>query len=181
MNRFPDMFQTVTDRDLFGVNTSCIVQALSTSNYQESVGTVEPAAPGNPGTSGISEDSEAHPPIVRQKIISAMSQQLELRIHCSTARLCQSWRSLRLMRMKSCLRSGKQRTMSKGGPLDSREVKTACETEIKYLWDMEVYEYSTEAEARARTGRNPVGFKWIDTNKGSAEAHVTVPAWRLRR
>ena len=35
---------------------------------------------------------------------------------------------------------------------------------------MEVYEYSTEAEARARTRRNRVGLKWIDTNKGSAEA-----------
>ena len=41
---------------------------------------------------------------------------------------------------------------------------------------MEVYEYSTEAEARARTGRNPVGLKWIDTNKGSAEA----PRYRSR-
>ena len=40
----------------------------------------------------------------------------------------------------------------------------------KYLWDMEVYEYSSEAEARARTGRKPVGFKWLDANKGSAEA-----------
>ena len=58
----------------------------------------------------------------------------------------------------------------KGGPLDPREVKTAREKEIKYLWDMEVYEYSTEAEARARKGRNPVGLKWVDTNKGSAEA-----------
>ena len=37
--------------------------------------------------------------------------------------------------------------------------------EIKYLWDMEVCEYSTEAEARARTGRNPVGFKWIPTKE----------------
>ena len=40
----------------------------------------------------------------------------------------------------------------KGGPLDPREVKIAREKEIKFLWDMEVYEYSTEAEARARTG-----------------------------
>ena len=37
-------------------------------------------------------------------------------------------------------------------------------------------EYSTEAEARVRTGRNPVGLKWIDTNKGSAEA----PRYRSR-
>ena len=36
-------------------------------------------------------------------------------------------------------------------PLDPREVKIASEKEIKYLWDMEVYECSTEAEARART------------------------------
>ena len=45
----------------------------------------------------------------------------------------------------------------KGRPLDPREGNFASEKEIKYLWDMEVYEYSTEAEARARTGRNPVG------------------------
>ena len=54
--------------------------------------------------------------------------------------------------------------------MDPREVKTAREKEIKYLWDMEVYEYSTKAEALARKGRNPVGLKWIDTNKRSAEA-----------
>ena len=58
----------------------------------------------------------------------------------------------------------------KGGPLDPREVKAARQKELQYLWDMEVYEYSTEAEVRARTGRNPVGLMWIDTNKGSAEA-----------
>ena len=31
------------------------------------------------------------------------------------------------------------------------EVKNTREKEIKYLWYMEVYEYSTEAEARPRT------------------------------
>ena len=59
--------------------------------------------------------------------------------------------------MKNRLRSGKQ----------ARETQ-----EIKCFWVMEVYEYSTEA----RTGRNQVGFKWIDTNKGSAEA----PRFRSR-
>ena len=63
----------------------------------------------------------------------------------------------------------------KGGPCDPHEVKNAREKEIKYLWDMEVYEYSTEAKARARTGRKPAGLKWIDTNKGGAEA----PRYRL--
>ena len=60
--------------------------------------------------------------------------------------------------------------------MGSREVKTAREKEIKYLWDMEVYEYSTGAEAQARTWRNPVVLKWIDTHKGSAEA----PRYRSR-
>ena len=64
----------------------------------------------------------------------------------------------------------------KGGPLDPREVKNASDKKIRYLWDREVYEYSTEAQARARTGSNPVGLMWIDTNKGSAEA----PRYRSR-
>ena len=54
-----------------------------------------------------------------------------------------------------------------GGPLDPREGRAARRREIQYLRDMEVYEYSSEAETRARTGRNPIGLKWIDTNKGS--------------
>ena len=44
-------------------------------------------------------------------------------------------------------------------PHDPREVKTVSEKDLKFLWDVEAYEYSTEAEARARTGRNPVGLK----------------------
>ena len=55
---------------------------------------------------------------------------------------------------------------------DPHEVKNAREKETKYLRDMEVYECPTEAEARVRTGRNPVGFKWIDTNKGSADSSL---------
>ena len=58
----------------------------------------------------------------------------------------------------------------KGGPLDPREVKAARQKEIQYLWDMEVCEYSIEAEARARTGRNPVGLKSVDNSKRSDEA-----------
>ena len=64
----------------------------------------------------------------------------------------------------------------KGGPLDPHEVRAAPRKDIQYLWDMDVYECSTEAESRARTGRNPVSFKWIETNKGSAEA----PRYRSR-
>ena len=69
----------------------------------------------------------------------------------------------------------------KGGPLDPHEVNNAREQEMKYLWDMEVFEYSTEAEARARTGRKPSSLRWTDTNKGTREAHVTIRVWCVRR
>ena len=90
--------------------------------------------------------------------------------------LCRSWIFLRLMLTKHRLRNGKLKTTSRAGPLDPREVKAARQKEIWYLWDMEVYEYSTEVETRARRGRNPVGPIWIDTNKGGAEA----PRYRSR-
>ena len=80
------------------------------------------------------------------------------------------------MLTKDRLRNGKLKTTVRGGPLDPLEVKATRQKEIQYVWDMEVYEYSTEAEARARTGRNPVGLKWLDTNKGSSEA----PRYRSR-
>ena len=53
----------------------------------------------------------------------------------------------------------------KGGPLDLHEVKAARQKEIQYLWDLEVYEYSIEAESRTRTGRNSICFKWTDSDK----------------
>ena len=101
---------------------------------------------------------------------------LELRIHYSIARLCQSWIILAVDADEEPLEEWEAEDDVKGGPLDPREVKTVREKEIEYLWDMKVYEYSTEAEARARTGRNLVVLKWIDTNKGSTEA----PCYRSR-
>ena len=47
----------------------------------------------------------------------------------------------------------------KGVLLDPHGANIARQKEIQYLWDTEVYEYATEAEARARTGRNPVGLE----------------------
>ena len=66
MNRFSDLFQTVTDRDLLGVNTptrwltnsGCIAQALGTLNYHQ--GTGQLVAPGNPGISVYSETHLPH-------------------------------------------------------------------------------------------------------------------------
>ena len=58
----------------------------------------------------------------------------------------------------------------KGGPLDPHAVQTVRPKEMQYLWDREVYEYATKPEARSRMGRNPVGLKLIDANKGSTDA-----------
>ena len=57
----------------------------------------------------------------------------------------------------------------KGGPLDPHGVKIASQKKLRYLWDRNVHEYATVAEARAQTGRNTVGLKWTDTNKNSTE------------
>ena len=151
MNKFPDTFQTVTDRSLFGpnvphgvntltrwlTNSGCVAQALSSLNHSSTV---------------------------RQTIMSAMSSNynqtwvsLKLRIHCSIARLCQSMGILAVDEAPPDEWEAEEDV--KGEPLDPREVKSARDKEMKYLWDMEVYEYSTEAEAPARTGRNPVGLQ----------------------
>ena len=53
-----------------------------------------------------------------------------------------------------------------GGPLDAGEVQKARRKEIEFLWKREVYGYSTEQEAREKTGKVPLSLKWIDTDKG---------------
>ena len=170
MNRFPDTFQTVTDRSLFGprvphgmntltrwlTNSGCFAQALS---------------------------SLTHSSTVPQTIMSAKSQQLQSDLYVAAAKDQPQHRPL-LPKLEILAVDPDEELQEEweaeddvtGGPLDPHEVKNAREKEIKYLWDVKVYEYSTEAEARARTGRKPVGLKWIDTNKGSAEA----PLYRSR-
>ena len=170
MNRFPDTFQTVTDRSLFGpnvphsantltrwlTNSGCVAQALS---------------------------SATHSSTVRQTIMSAMPQQLQSDL-CAAGATDPPQHRPPLLKLdilavdedEEPLEEWKADDDVKGGPLDPREVKAARQQEIQYLWDMKVYEFSTEAESRARTGRKPVGLKWIDTNKGSAEA----PRYRSR-
>ena len=46
---------------------------------------------------------------------------------------------------------------------------------------MEVYEYSTRAEARSRTGRNPLASSGSIPTKEAPKPHVTVPVWCVRR
>ena len=109
---------------------------------------------------------------VRQTITSAMSQQLESDLCASGTtdprQHCPPPPKLDILAVRAGEAPPEQWEAAddvKGGPLDPREVKTARQKETQYLWDREVYEYATKAEARARTGRNPVGLKWIDTNK----------------
>ena len=77
--------------------------------------------------------------------------------------LCRSWTFLRLMLTKHRLRSGKRRTMSRADHWT--HVRSKLFVKMKY---------STcghgGVRVHGREGRNPVGLKWIDTNKGSAEA-----------
>ena len=147
MNRFSDTFQTVTDRSLFGqnvphgmdtltrllTNSGCIAQALSSSTHSSTV---------------------------RQTIMSDMSQQLKSDLSAAGTTDPTQHR-LRLPKLdvfavdadEAPLEEWEAEDDVKGGPLDPREVKAARQKEIQHLWDMEVYEYLSEAEARARTGR----------------------------
>ena len=65
--------------------------------------------------------------------------------------------------------SAKPKMMSSGGLWTPTSVKIARQKEIQYLWDRNVCECATGAEARAQTGRNPVGLTRIDTNKSTTE------------
>ena len=91
---------------------------------------------------------------VHQTITSAMSQQLRSDLCAATAKDQPKLDILAVDADEEPPEEWEAEDDVKGGPLDSHEVKNAREKEIKYLWDMEVCEYSTEAEARARTGRN---------------------------
>ena len=73
------------------------------------------------------------------------------------------------------LRNGKQRTMSRRDDWIHVRSKLLVKRKYSTCGTWRCTEYATEAESRARTGRNPVGLKWVDTNEGSAEA----PRYRL--
>ena len=164
MNRFPDTFQTVTDRSSFGQNVPHGMGMLTRWLT-------------NSGCIAQARSSSTHSSTVRQTIASAMSQQLQPDLSAAGTTDPTQHRlplpKLDILAVdadEAPLEEWEAEDDVKGGPWDRREVKAARQKEILYLWDMEVYEYSTESEARARTGRNPVGLKCIDTNKGSAEA-----------
>ena len=170
INRFPDTFQTVIDRSLFGPSVPHSMNTLTRWLT-------------NPGCVAQALSSLTHSSTVRQTILSAVSQQLQSDLCVAAAKDQPQHRPL-LPKLDILAVDPDEELQEeweaeddvKGGPLDPHEVKNAREKEIKYLWDMEVYEFSTEAEARARTGRKPVGLKWIDTNKHNTKT----PRYRSR-
>ena len=149
MNRFPDTFQTVTDRDLFGVNTP--TRWLTNSGFI---------------VRNLRILGKLTCPLCAKRLRIAMSQQLQSDL-CVAGAKEQPQRRPPLPKLdilavepdEGLQEEWEAEDGVKDGPLDPHEVKNAREKEIKYVWDMEVYEFSTEAEARARTGRNPVGLK----------------------
>ena len=54
----------------------------------------------------------------------------------------------------------------KGGNLPVALVRTARQEEMQFVRDREIFEYRPTAECVQKTGRPPVGVKWIDTNNG---------------
>ena len=51
-------------------------------------------------------------------------------------------------------------------------VRKACEVELKYLRDLEVYEEIDENEAVAQYKITPVDAKWVDTDKAFEEEQM---------
>ena len=151
MNSFPDTFLTVTDSCLFGPN--------------ETLGKVRRCPQGCCMVPAASQKhSPSNLPGMRQTIMKAMSQQPQSDFwvvagtqqpHHRPPLPCQ--KLLRLMQMKNPEWSGK-RVSVRRGPVDPHdEVKTALGVRVRH-------------QCGARAESNPVDFKWINTNKGGAEA-----------
>ena len=60
--------------------------------------------------------------------------------------------------------------------LNPKEVAKARGMEMQYVAKHKVYTYAPISECRAKTGAEPIGTKWIDTNKGDS----TNPCYRSR-
>ena len=56
-----------------------------------------------------------------------------------------------------------------GQPLDERILRTALRLEMEYFRDKVVYAKAPRAEATKRIGKQPIGIRWVDVNKGDDE------------
>ena len=53
-----------------------------------------------------------------------------------------------------------------GRPIDVELVKEARAEEVTFMESLPVWEVSSLEECRARTGKDPISTKWVDTDKG---------------
>ena len=56
-----------------------------------------------------------------------------------------------------------------GAALIPRLVGHARREELDYFKSMKVYEYAPLSKCWDKTGKSPIGTKWIDVNKGDAQ------------
>ena len=54
----------------------------------------------------------------------------------------------------------------RGGPLLLDKSRAAREVEMEFVKSRAIYEYRPVKECLGRTGKSPIGVKWVDTNKG---------------
>eukprot|EP00969_Alexandrium_andersonii_P065238 2873220-Alexandrium_andersonii.AAC.1 len=71
---------------------------------------------------------------------------------------------LRGMETRRGLPTGTLRTT--GAALPPKLVEAARSEEIRFMQSWQVCEVRPIAECRERTGKNPIGGRWLDHNKG---------------
>ena len=126
MDKFPDAFQTVTDRNLFGpnvphgllTNTGCVAQALSSLNQSCTVRqtTMSAKCPNNYNQTWV-DPLQHRQPLPKLDILAVGTHEEPPGV-------------------------GEAEDDVKGGPLDTRDVKAARQKKLQYLWDTEVYDHS---------------------------------------
>ena len=57
----------------------------------------------------------------------------------------------------------------KGGELSVQDVKKARKEEVEYMIKRKIWRVVPTAECWRKTGRPPIGTRWVDTNKGSTD------------
>ena len=54
----------------------------------------------------------------------------------------------------------------KGGRLDAKRVAEARAEEMAFIKELKVYDYSDMTTAEQISGKEPIGVRWVDTDKG---------------
>ena len=130
-------------------NSGCIAQALSTSTHKPTV---------------CQTTTKATPQLLQSDLCATAAKD-----HPKHRRLLPKLDILAVDQDEELQEEREAEDDVKGGPWDPHEVKIARQKELQYFLDRKVYEYSTEAESRTRTARNPVGLKLIGVYEGAPQ------------